>query len=42
MLLRYLLTIFNVAVVASLLLIFGLAFLFYRYGQDLPDYKQLV
>ena len=42
MLLRYLLTIFNVAVVASLLLIFGLAVLFYRYGQDLPDYKQLV
>ena len=42
MLLRYLLTIFNVAIVASLLLIFGLAFLFYRYGQDLPDYKQLV
>ena len=42
MLPRFLLTIFNVVIVVSLLFIFGLAFLFYRYGQDLPDYKQLV
>ncbi len=42
MLARFLLITFNFTIVVSLIAVFSLAFLFYRYGQDLPDYKQLV